>query len=156
MFRFYKLHRVWFTSIARTCTTSSSTSSSTKTISLLGLGINQGQPHLGPDMSPELLRRQGLLQIIKDNGWLLDEYKDFEEKRYEEAATDNTNWKALNCQSIGLNLREVKKLVQRAASTSNFLLLIGGDHSISMGTIPAIVAERKGCGVVWVVSETIA
>ena len=36
------------------------------------------------------------------------------------------------------------------AETSNFVLILGGDHCIPIGTIPALLKPRPNTGIVWV------
>lgn len=44
----------------------------------------------------------------------------------------------------------VDTLMRQVTKEDNFVLIIGGDHSISIGTVPAIVKARKSTGVIWV------
>jgi hypothetical protein len=39
------------------------------TVSLLSVPINLGQPLLGPDKTPALLKDAGLLQVLMNCGW---------------------------------------------------------------------------------------
>jgi arginase family enzyme len=53
---------------------------------------------------------------------------------------------ARNCKSVGNTCQKLYKLIKPAAKEDNFLLIIGGDHCIPMGTVPAIVEERPNTG----------
>jgi hypothetical protein len=40
-----------------------------KVVSLVSIPCNLGQPFLGPDLSPQLLKDAGLLSLLSDCGW---------------------------------------------------------------------------------------
>ena len=60
--------------------------------------------------------------------------------------------KARNHTLISQNLQQLDEILDKEMDNNkeNFMLLIGGDHSISMGTIPSLVRHRGRTGVVWV------
>lgn len=68
-------------------------------LSLVGLGINQGQPLLGPDKSPEALRRHGLTKLITDLQWRLEQIPDFQEEYFRDSAAAAVSVNARNCNS---------------------------------------------------------
>lgn len=55
-----------------------------------------------------------------------------------------------NVSIIGKVSERVKAQVEEEASSNNFLLILGGDHSIPLGTFPGILARRPRTGIVWV------
>ena len=57
---------------------------------------------------------------------------------------------ARNSLQVGLTSEVVHQKVLEEARTGNFLLILGGDHCISIGTISGIKAARKNTGIVWV------
>jgi len=122
-------------------------------LSLVSIGMNQGQTLLGPDKSPELLKSHGLINLVKDIGWELKETYDFQETHYPEEQNFKLldTLKANKCNSIGKNLKEIHELVSGIDNEKNFTLIIGGDHSISIGTISGLMSKKKDLGVIWVV-----
>jgi len=58
--------------------------------------------------------------------------------------------KAKNYDKVGIYCQKIYERVEKAAATDKFLLILGGDHSIPMGTLPAILKKRPKTGVVWV------
>ena len=127
---------------------------SPKTLSMLGINISLGQPLQGVDKAPELLRRNGLREVVSECGWRLQQLPDIEEKMFptpsKEIATLADKANARNNYVMGKNLEGISDVLTPVADQDNFLLMIGGDHSISMGTIPPIVKTRGKTGVVWV------
>lgn len=67
----------------------------------------------------------------------------------EETNTDN-QVNAKNCSQLGAACKDIYEVVKKEAETDNFLLMLGGDHCIPIGTITGILEKRKNTGVVWV------
>lgn len=57
---------------------------------------------------------------------------------------------AHNVEVIGRYCEKVYQKLKIAAESDDFLLLLGGDHSIPVGTAPAILTSRPRTGVLWV------
>ena len=58
---------------------------------------------------------------------------------------------AKNCREIGRVCEAISKATfQQALDPDNFVLILGGDHCIPIGTIPGLVAARPSTGVMWV------
>jgi arginase len=51
---------------------------------------------------------------------------------------------------VGQACQSIYESILPAAGKEEFILTIGGDHSIPLGTIPAIMEKRPGTKVVWV------
>ena len=128
-----------------------------KKASLISFPVNLGQPLLGPDRSPQLLKENGLLPILKDLGWSVNEAPDVISS-FLTTSTNNTindTPHAKNCAQVGEICEQIfKQVSEDAADKDNFLLILGGDHCIPIGTIPAIRKHRPSTGVVWVVLNT--
>ena len=89
--------------------------------------------------------------MITDLGWRLEQFPDFSEQFLKDHQRPNSSINAKNCSAVGENLRAVDSQIQKVAKSDNFVLIVGGDHSISIGTVPALTRARGGSiGVVWV------
>jgi arginase family enzyme len=89
--------------------------------------------------------------LITDLGWRLELFPDFSEQFLKDPQRPNSSINAKNCSAVGENLRAVDAQMQEVAKSDNFVLIVGGDHSISIGTVPALARARGGTiGVVWV------
>ena len=122
-----------------------------KKTSLISLPVNLGQPLLGPDRSPSLLMENGLLSMLGSLGWQVIQVPDIINSTAM-TYTDQTSItpKAKNCAQVGQICHKIYEQLAEHAATDNFLLILGGDHCIPIGTIPAIVKHRPSTGVVWV------
>jgi arginase len=120
-----------------------------KSLSHIGVAVHQGQKLSGPDRSPQLLKEHGLMKLVEDSGWALRNDVDFTEILHP-SLESTTSINARNHHSIGINLEQVSSIVSQSSKDDDFTLIIGGDHSISIGTIPALLSQRPDTGVIWV------
>jgi len=57
---------------------------------------------------------------------------------------------AKNCLHVGMVTELIRDHITPECTPSNFPLILGGDHCISIGTISAIKKARPNAAVVWV------
>lgn len=89
------------------------------------------------------------MKLIEDTGWKLRTDVDFTEILHP-SLESTVSINARNHHSIGINLEQVNSIVSQSSKDDDFTLIIGGDHSISIGTIPALLSQRPDTGVIWV------
>lgn len=126
---------------------------SAKTVSVISVPMNLGQPFLGPDLSPKLLKDNGLSSLLSSCGWRITMEPDIfsvgtPPLHIPDASIVLGN--AKNCAEVGYVCEKVYHVVKKHAETDNFVLILGGDHCIPIGTIPGLLSARKNTGVVWV------
>lgn len=121
-----------------------------KTVSVLSYPVNLGQPLIGPDRSPSLLKEHGLLKNLSALGWRVDHVPKLKAPFYSETPVIDLAVNARNCAQVGAVCKSIYDQVLTHSETDNFLLILGGDHSIPIGTLPAIVKNRPNTAVVWV------
>ena len=110
---------------------------------------------LGPDKTPMMLLESGLLPLLSSCGWRVDQVPII---NYEEAANHENfvydepgkHLRAKNCLEVGTVCRNIKEQVLAHALRKKFVLIIGGDHCISIGSIPALLTARANTGIIWV------
>jgi arginase len=125
------------------------------TCSLISIPISLGQPFVGPDSSPRLLKDNGLLQLLGDCGWRVEHLPDVMPTTVSNDINSDPSKSlidvnAKNCAQVGATSYDVHKQVYEEAKKDNFLLILGGDHCIPIGTISGIVKARPSTGVIWV------
>ena len=135
----------------RTAETACSSTRGVRTAAIIRVPISLGQPLLGPDRSPQLLLERGLLKMLDECGWateVLPEIKNSDDVR-RKGGGDGLN--AKNVAEVGRVCERIFATVLEQAQTEDkFLLILGGDHCIPIGTIPGIVRARPSTGIVWV------
>jgi arginase len=62
-----------------------------------------------------------------------------------------TSINAKNCGQIGAFCKMVSEAMDKHYSTNDdFALVLGGDHSVPIGTLPPLIRKRPNTGIVWV------
>ncbi|MFZ3579140.1 arginase [Virgibacillus sp. DJP39] len=118
-----------------------------KNISVIGVPMHLGQPRPGTDLGPNAIRHAGavdklrlLEHDVKDLGNI-----EIESVTGEEQREDNL----LNLQSIVDACSVLAKTVDEVVETKRFPLLLGGDHSMAIGSLAGISKHYKNLGVIW-------
>ncbi|UTR08708.1 arginase [Evansella sp. LMS18] len=119
-----------------------------KKISLIGVPMDLGQTRRGVDMGPSAIRYAGVIERLKRLNHEVEDRGDIEIGR-------PPNFDIKNEQNLK-DLEEVVKSNQRladavsdASDRGDFPLVLGGDHSIAIGTLAGIANKYENLGVIW-------
>jgi len=118
------------------------------TLHVVGAPFSFGQPLDGVDLGPKLIRERGLRGAVTELGWRFVDKGDI--KVYSPARGDAAGAGGRNSTSVGRTSHSVAKAVRDSAKDGAFVLTLGGDHSIGMGTLAGVLAARPDAGVIWV------
>ncbi|MCJ2148254.1 arginase [Bacillus paralicheniformis] len=120
-------------------------------ISMIGVPMDLGQLRRGVDMGPSALRCAGvnerlecLCQDIEDLGDMTIGQREDEKEGGEPAAEELRNLKAITKASAKL-----AETVDKIVASGAFPLVLGGDHSIAIGTLAGLVKHYQNLGVIW-------
>ncbi len=126
-----------------------------KHVNIFGIPMDLGQNRRGVDMGPSAVRYAQLGEKLQTLGYIAHDEGNITVSQAEESPEDYTD-KHINAHF----LPQVAKVCQATYSSivecwrdDAFGLFIGGDHSVSIGTITA-VAQRKNIGVLWIDAHT--
>ncbi|WP_332693990.1 arginase [Halalkalibacter lacteus] len=118
-----------------------------KQISIVGVPMDLGQIRRGVDMGPSAMRYAGLIEEIKGLGFNVKDYGDIKINRFSNGTTREQNLK--NLQEVIKTSEELCRELDEILSEGGFPLVLGGDHSISIGSIAGISKHYKELGVIW-------
>ncbi|MDT8862340.1 arginase [Alkalihalobacillus sp. MEB130] len=118
-----------------------------KKISVVGVPMDLGQIRRGVDMGPSAMRYAGLLEDLKGQGFEVIDYGDLTIHR----STNGTNQeqKIRNLQEVISVSEELCIKLDETITKGGFPLVLGGDHSISIGSIAGIAKHYQNLGVIW-------
>mmetsp|Transcript_8991 Transcript_8991/g.14306 ORF Transcript_8991/g.14306 Transcript_8991/m.14306 type:complete len:374 (-) Transcript_8991:299-1420(-) len=121
-----------------------------RTCSVVGMPFSWGQPRGGTDQGPELMRNRGLGDYVTKLEWRLENRGDlqFEEPKFDDPVAKGYNLK--NAYAVGQACEKLANETYELASSGRFPLVIGGDHSIALGSIAGILRARPDLAIVWV------
>lgn len=114
--------------------------------------MDLGSGRRGVDMGPSAIRIAGIGKRLRELGYKVVDDGDLSIKTQEEQRISNQRAKYLPeiARAVGLLARKVENIVQK----NEFPLVLGGDHSIAIGTISGVAANarrrHKKVGVFWI------
>src|SRR5574338_887164 len=116
-------------------------------IDIIGVPIDLGADRRGVDMGPSAIRYAHLHQKLRDMGCTLDDTGNIEVPIQEMCSITDARLKYMDC--IIPMARRVSGSVATSIQGGRFPLGLGGDHSLSAGSIRG-AAKHKKLGVIWV------
>ncbi|MEF3302379.1 arginase [Paenibacillus sp. GYB003] len=117
-------------------------------ITVLGVPMDLGADRRGVDMGPSAIRCAGLQQRLEGLGYTVRDEGDMIVRRAKAyAAVPESNLKYLY-EIVRVNA-ELAETVADIAGKGHFPLVLGGDHSIAIGTIGGILRHKEPLGVIW-------
>jgi len=119
-----------------------------KNLSIIGVPVDLGQTRRGVDMGPSAIRYAGVIERLEALQYDIEDYGDIEIKRppRREILAD-TNLK--NLKEVVHASEALAAKVDATIKASRFPLVLGGDHSIAIGSIAGIAKHYENLGVIW-------
>lgn len=117
-----------------------------RNISVIGVPLDLGAGTRGVNLGVDAVRYAGLKNRLERIGYEVKDEGDIEVKR-EEAQTKDPNLKNLNV-IVDVNQKLCEK-VDEVMKKGHFPLIVGGDHSIALGTIKGVLRNVPNLGVIW-------
>ncbi len=120
-------------------------------IRIIGVPMDLGASRRGVDMGPSAVRVAGLQARIKQLGLQVEDFGNISVKQPEELSFGEKRAKYITqisdaCKSLGT-------AVQKSLEDGYLPLVLGGDHSIAVGSISGVAAhfrkEKKSIGCIW-------
>ena len=124
----------------------------TDRIRLFGVPMDLGQGRRGVDMGPSAVRYAGLQERLKHLGYEVFDMGNIEVHQAEELSETPPTDVAGNAHflsEVAAVCREICRRTRECVQAQERVIFIGGDHSISIGTI-AGVAKNQDIGVLWI------
>lgn len=116
-------------------------------IDVIGVPIDLGADRRGVDMGPSAIRYAHLHQKLEELGYSLNDTGNIEVPIQETCSISDPRLKYMDC--ILPMARRVSGAVATSIQGGRFPLVLGGDHSLSAGSIRG-AAKHKKLGVIWV------
>lgn len=115
-------------------------------IDIIGVPIDLGADRRGVDMGPSAIRYAHLQNKLEALGYTIHDEGNVEAPIAETCKILNPKLKYIDC--IIPMARRVSGAVSTAVAAGNFPLVLGGDHSLSIGSVRGAARNRK-IGVIW-------
>ncbi|XP_049756847.1 arginase-1 isoform X1 [Elephas maximus indicus] len=134
-------------------------SSKSKSIGIIGAPFSKGQPLGGVEEGPTVLRKAGLLEKLKEQVTkhiLILEYdvKDYGDLIFADVPSDSPFQTVKNPRSVGKANEQLASVVAEVKKNGRTSLVLGGDHSLAIGSIFGHAKVHPDLCVIWVDAHT--
>ncbi|MBO8156983.1 MAG: arginase [Bacillaceae bacterium] len=119
-----------------------------KGISLIGVPMDLGQNRRGVDMGPSAIRYAGVIERLEALNYELDDLGDIEISRPDRFEKDDKS-NLRNLKEVAEANEKLAEVVDRVVEQDKFPLVLGGDHSIAIGTLAGVAKHYQNLGVIW-------
>ncbi len=123
----------------------------TKNIRIIGVPMDLGQDRRGVDMGPSALRVAGLNAAIRELDYSVEDTGNLEVKVPETLSADEKPFKHLP--DIAETCARLAQAVDGALEAGAFPLVLGGDHSIAIGSLAGVSSHfrqrEQSIGCLW-------
>jgi len=122
------------------------------TIHVIGVPMDLGAGRRGVDMGPSAIRIAGIGERLRELGHKVIDEGDLSIKTQEQQRIKDQRARYLP--EIARVVRILARKVEKIMSHGHFPLVLGGDHSLAIGTVSGIASycgkRRKKLGVLWI------
>jgi arginase len=117
-------------------------------VAVIGAALDLGQGRRGVDMGPSAIRYAGLNSRLRELGREVVDWGNVEAAVKESVSTGDERARYLP--EIKATCTRIASLVQRAAREGSVPLVLGGDHSVALGTLGGLASVHGVGGVLWI------
>ena len=120
----------------------------TQKVAIIGAALDLGQGRRGVDMGPSAMRAAGLEERLRSLGYEVRDLGNVESPEPEATALDDERARFLP--AIKETCARIAALVAQASTAGETPLVLGGDHSVALGTLGGLAAAHGSGGVLWI------
>lgn len=121
-------------------------------ISIIGAPLDLGQDRRGVDMGPSALRVAGLNRRLESIGYAVEDLGNVAVEQPESLPEGDARAKYLP--QIAATYRKLAALVEKTLDRSRMPVVLGGDHSIAIGTVAGVTRHfhrrTQQVGLLWI------
>lgn len=118
-----------------------------KNVSIIGVPCDYGQQRRGVDMGPSAIRYAGLQERLKMVGHHVEDEGNIQVLSHQHEQQDDE--RLLNLEEVIQVNTALAQRVQEVIEKNRTPLVLGGDHSIAIGTLAGLSMKYKNLGVIW-------
>ena len=119
-----------------------------RAVAIIGAALDLGQGRRGVDMGPSAMRYAGLESRLRALGWTVEDWGNVAAAVPEAVAEEDTRLRYLN--EVKLTCARIAGRVVEAVERGVHPLVLGGDHSVALGTLGGLAHANGPGGVLWI------
>jgi arginase len=117
-------------------------------VAIIGAALDLGQGRRGVDMGPSAMRAAGLEERLRSLGYDVRDLGNVDSPEPEETALEDERARFLP--EIKEACARIAGLVADASTAGETPLVLGGDHSVALGTLGGLASAHGPGGVLWI------
>lgn len=114
---------------------------------MIGVSLDLGQSRRGVDMGPSAIRYAGVVERLEAIGHEVVDEGDLHIDAGLQAEKSDSKLK--NLKEVVQTNHQLAEKVASVLAEDRFPLVLGGDHSIAIGTLAGLATKYKNLGVIW-------
>lgn len=119
-----------------------------RNMSIIGVPMDLGQNRRGVDMGPSALRYAGVIERLENLKYRVGDLGDVPVSRPDsKAGVQEGNLR--NLKQVSDSNQKLAEMVDQEIDKNRFPLVLGGDHSIAIGTLAGTAKHYENLGVIW-------
>ncbi len=141
--------------------TSAGPATTTRVVEIVGVPMDLGGARRGVDMGPSAIRYAGLHAVLERLGYEVHDHGNLHVADRAEGLTVSSpggGWRMVHAGAGAHHVEEICRVatelaaaVERAVAAGRLPVILGGDHSVAMGTLAGLArALRAKPGVIWI------
>lgn len=119
-----------------------------KNMSIIGVPMDLGQSRRGVDMGPSAIRYAGVMERLESLKYNINDLGDVSVS-YPDSKDNVQEGNLRNLQQVSESNRTLAEMVDEEIVKNRFPLVLGGDHSIAIGSLAGIAKHYENLGVIW-------
>ena len=119
-------------------------------LAIYGAPMDLGQKRRCVDMGPSAIRYAKLRPRLERLGLTVTDYGNVSVPGMEQVESQDTDPKAHNAVAIAAVAAQIRQSVMSSIERDETAIILGGDHSVAMGTVSAALTRPGRVGVLWI------
>ncbi len=121
-----------------------------QSIAIYGAAMDLGQKRRGVDMGPSAIRYANLRTRLERLGLTVRDYGNIHVPGMEQVEAQDIDHKAHNADAIAGVAGQIRQALIGSIERDEIAIMLGGDHSVAMGTVSAALTRPGRVGVLWI------
>lgn len=117
-------------------------------ISIVGVPMDLGQCRRGVDMGPSAIRYAGIVERLEQLAYVIDDLGDIS-INHPDKRDQRQEGNLRNLHQVAEANEQLGRMVDTEIEKQRFPLILGGDHSIAVGSLSGISKHYENLGVIW-------
>ncbi|KAM8945537.1 arginase-1 [Pelodytes ibericus] len=118
-----------------------------RSVGIVGAPFSKGQPRGGVEEGPKYMRAAGLIKKLEELDY---DVKDYGDLQFSDVPNDSPFQNVKNPRTVGKATEKLANAVTEVKRAGRACLVLGGDHSLAVGTIAGHAKIHPDLCVVWV------